>query len=677
MRQFFLSLVTLLFCLPILAQDYHANQVMVMLNPETAIEDFLEQGPQNAQLQIEKRLSPSMNLWLLQFDSTQLTVPQMLESLKDRPEVLIIQANHTNVELRTNIPNDPNFNQQWAFTASALAGAIEAPLAWDITTGGTTAMGDNIVVAVVDGGANLNHPDLNFWVNQNEIPNNNIDDDGNGYVDDYEGWNPFSNNDNISADDHGTHVSGTIGAKTNNGVGVAGVNWGLDIMAIEGSSGQESIVVEAYAYIMEQRRLYNQTDGQKGAYVVATNSSFGVNFGNPAQYPIWCAMYDSLGKVGVLSAGATANLNINIDSQGDVPTACPSPYMIAVTNTTTSGAKYSGAGYGVQSIDIGAPGTNINSTRTTGYGNKTGTSMATPHVAGTIALMYANICENALMDYETHPDSLARFVLEKLYTQGYDSVGFLNGLVSNARKLNLRKAVEAARDYNCIQYTTEQTEEDTCGTCLGSVNIGMNDGAAPFTFAWSDGGTQETRSDLCTGVYQVTVTDDLGYQKLFQVNVQGNQAMLLSGTDAGNGQSYAATVQVTGGTPGYTYLWSDGQTTDTAYFQTYGLYTVTATDAMGCTENTDVNLWPLSTSELNSKNAPVLYPIPVSTQLNIQSQERIESVFIFSADGKPIDASNRLINNQSALEMNDLPTGVYIIQIEAGGEQYQQSIIKQ
>src|SRR4029453_5488552 len=90
-----------------------------------------------------------------------------------------------------------------------------------------------------------------------------------------------------------------------------GIKWNVKIMAVMGSSGTEAVVVRAYGYCLKQRKVYDQTNGQRGAFVVVTSSSFGVDYGQPANYPLWCAFYDSLGNAGILSAGATANLNIN------------------------------------------------------------------------------------------------------------------------------------------------------------------------------------------------------------------------------------------------------------------------------------------------------------------------------------------------------------------------------
>jgi hypothetical protein len=112
-------------------------------------------------------------------------------------------------------------------------------------------------------------------------------------------------------------------------------------MPIAGSSEDEATVVKAYDYVINMRRLYDATSGTKGAFIVATNASFGVgNFGaQPVNYPIWCAIYDTLGKIGILSAVSPPNANVNVDVVSDVPSACPSDFMVSVTATTRSDAK--------------------------------------------------------------------------------------------------------------------------------------------------------------------------------------------------------------------------------------------------------------------------------------------------------------------------------------------------
>ena len=118
----------------------------------------------------------------------------------------------------------------------------------------------------------------------------------------------------------------------------------------------ESDVIEAYQYILDMRNLYTQTDGAKGAFVVATNLSGGIDRAFAADHPLWCEMYDKLGDKGILSVAAAPNESISVDVDGDMPTTCSSPYLMAVTNVDITDEIAGNAGYGTESIDIGAPG---------------------------------------------------------------------------------------------------------------------------------------------------------------------------------------------------------------------------------------------------------------------------------------------------------------------------------
>ena len=421
-------------------KNYRGGELIIQLKSSGSVEsvarDLIAIDFQPVEL-----LSSRLNIWLVTFDENRMSDDAAVKLVRANYDVLLAQFNHY-VTQRRATPNDPSFANQWALNNTGQTGGItdadvDAPEAWNIDTGGMTALGDEVVIAVIDGGADINHVDIDFWKNTLDTPGNSIDDDGNGYVDDYHGWNAYNNTGNIPSSTHGTHVSGIAAAKGNNSLGVSGVSWGAKVMPIAGSSGLESTVVKAYSYALDMRALYNSTNGAQGAFVVATNSSFGVDYGNPANFPIWCGMYDSMGAEGILSAAATANMDINIDVVGDVPTACPSNYLISVTNTTHTDTKNSAAAYGLTTIDLGAPGTSIYSTYPgNSYGNMTGTSMATPHVAGAVALQVSAAPVSLLQQYNTNPGATALTFRNNLLNS-VDSLPALAGKTVTGGRLNL------------------------------------------------------------------------------------------------------------------------------------------------------------------------------------------------------------------------------------------------
>ena len=437
-----------------------------------------------ADLQLKETLSALSGIYLFSYDDVAMNEDMMLRTLNGLPFVEAAQLNHYVEERAT--PNDPQFGSQWHHIDDS-DNDIDSDLAWDITTGGTTANGDRIVVAVLEGGgSNYNHVDLidNHWVNSAEVPGNGIDDDGNGFVDDYNGWNSGSNNDAIAAGGHGTSVSGMIGATGNNGNGGAGVNWDVEIMQVDMGSGlTESNVIAAYNYPYTMRDLYNTSGGTQGAFVVATNASWGIDGANPANYPVWCAYYDDLGAVGILNCGATANNNVNIDVVGDMPTGCGSDYMVAVTATNSSDVR-TFSGYGATTIDLGAPGENVFlPSGSTGYGGTSGTSFASPCVAGGIALVYsapcADLASNALLTPQATADAVRSYILN-----GVDQVANLAGETVTGGRLNVRNALDLAiedcnpdigcTDPTACNYSPEAITDngsclqfDDCGVCGG------------------------------------------------------------------------------------------------------------------------------------------------------------------------------------------------------------------
>ena len=392
-----------------------------------------------------KCLLPELNIHCIAFEDDKTAPNDILKALRSDSKVIYAQFNHK-VYPRNTEPNDPLYEDQWALEQ------IQAIDVWDFGTGGYTADGKEIVVAVLDGGFDIDHQDLqqSFWVNKNDVPNDGIDNDNNGYVDDYYGWNALEENDNHSYSaqglNHGTSVMGIIGAKGNNNLGITGVNWDIKMMGISGLPF-ESEIIEGYGYVLKMRSLYNETDGKEGAFVVATNLSLGIPNARAENFPIWCSMYELLGEQGIVSVGATANSPVDIDENGDMPTSCESNYLITVTSSDVEDNKVLTTAFGKNTIDLSAPGLEIYTCKPNNtYDIFSGTSAAAPFVTGTIGLLYASPCQKLSAQACSIPLETAN-VVKALILDGVDKNDELKSLTLSGGRLNVRKSLSLVDSY--------------------------------------------------------------------------------------------------------------------------------------------------------------------------------------------------------------------------------------
>lgn len=348
-------------------------------------------------------------------------------------------------EERATIPNDPQFMDQWHLDK------IGAPEAWDFATTGKTSRGIDIVLGIFDSGYEKDHPDLAniFWKNENETPGDGIDNDSNGYIDDYCGVDLFSGNDQHKRDRHGTQVIGAMAAESDNGIGVSGIAWNTKVIPISKSVGNkyDTHFIESINYLIQLRKAFNESNGQEGAFVVAMNTSLGVAGSFASEFPDWCAVHDAMGQVGILGVYATENESHDVDIVGDMPANCPSEYIIAVTSSDKSDRLDEDAAFGQRTIDLAAPGHDILTTNLNGgYDINSGTSLASPLVTGAIAAMYM-AASDALLDTIALNPAVGALEIRRLLLESVHITSDLTGRVASNGRLDLAAAVEAARSY--------------------------------------------------------------------------------------------------------------------------------------------------------------------------------------------------------------------------------------
>lgn len=376
---------------------YVPNQLLVRFTPDTTVSQWASILSARGG-QIVKRFD-RLDMVLAQVSGNLATTASQLDA---HPKVLYAEPNYWHIaehEAYAGVfPNDPYVPQQWALhnggqtpgqgliIGSTADADIDAPEAWTISVGTS-----DVVVAIIDTGVDYTHPDLmaNMWVNPGEVDGDGADNDGNGYIDDVYGIDvDDGDSDPDDTEGHGTHVAGIAAATGDNGRGITGVSWNAKIMSVRaiGANTTSATLIEAYDYVAMMKT--------RGVNIVAANNSY--NNGNvyaQAEEDAIAALIDT-GVVFVCSAG-------NAGADNDIVDHYPSDYeldgIIAVAATDKNDNLTNFSNYGATTVHLGAPGEEILSTvprsaaipisDPTGYMLLDGTSMATPHVTGALAVL--------------------------------------------------------------------------------------------------------------------------------------------------------------------------------------------------------------------------------------------------------------------------------------------------
>jgi subtilisin family serine protease len=420
------------------------------------------------------------------------TVEEMVEKFGQEPDVEYAEPNYiVHAQL---VPSDPQFTLQWALdntgqTMGTPDADIDAPEAWDVETGDPT-----VIIAILDTGVALNHPDLinKLWVNTDEIPENQIDDDGNGFVDDYRGYdmNEVESNHVDDYHGHGTHCAGTAAADTDNGLGVVGVNINSKIMPVQvlnsSGSGQYLDVAEGIVYATDN-----------GAKVISMSLG---GYGDSDTLESAMQYAYNAGITTVCAAG-------NISDQGVLYPAAYDQYCLAVAATGPDDERASFSSIGPQ-VDVAAPGVHIYSTYRYinmlsdlygwHYDFLSGTSMATPHVAGLAALI---ISQNPAFTNEQVMDQI-RYTADDVNDSTYKG----NDIFLGTGRINAFQALTTS-PHPVISYEGYAID-DSGGTGNGDGRADPGETVSMTVTlgnSWAD--AVEVTGSLSTGDPYLTITD--------------------------------------------------------------------------------------------------------------------------------------------------------------------------
>lgn len=513
---------------------YKLGQLLVKTIDGASIEDIGGTASTiDAELIEQYTIVPGLLLY--RFNSDEISVDDAIEAFLTDGNVEYAEPDYY---YHAAAPNDPRYPELWGLENTGQTGGtvdadINADAMWQIQTGSSS-----VVLGVIDTGINYNHQDLipNLWRNPLEIPNNSIDDDGNGYVDDVYGVNAIANNGNPFDDNsHGSHVAGTIGAKGNNSLGVVGVNQIIQIVSCKflgaNGSGGISDAIECMQYFAN---LKSRANGPVN--LIASNNSWG---GGGASN----AMRDAIAahqNLGILFVAAAGNATNNNDDRPFYPSGYVLSNLISVAATDHNDRLASFSNYGKRTVHVGAPGNRILSTvLNQDYAVYSGTSMAAPHVTGLIGVIKSNFpnldyraIKNLVMASGTPVAALENTTISGRRIRGADANG-RGALTCNNQ--NVRAKIEPATNSVNIPVGGQialSAVNINCGVPAGNVTLYNNNNVSVVL---QDGGTNgdQTAGD---GIYSLLWRPQTG--GVYQLNY-------------GNGEIVTVTVGTS--TPGRTY----------------------------------------------------------------------------------------------------------------------------